>query len=269
MPISFAPPPIFVLAMLFTSALLRSCLAAPRSGGVAFVAVASRALSTVQLPSPPASSSPSNSSPKQSITIRKATLNDISQIQQCNLQNLPENYSTDWFRTCLQYWPELCLVATTEQMDEQGGLESSAYDEAKGHIVGYVFARVDGLQQTSTPSSLWQSPYQTAPFSSPPPRKPVFIGHINSLAVSAPYRRCHVAKALMQVMHRQLVNTYDCDTVSLHVRASNSAALRLYTEKNKYYCAEVLKAYYEDGEDALLLRCRGLRQFVMQGQNQA
>jgi len=92
-------------------------------------------------------------------------------------------------------------------------------------------------------------------------KRVVYIGHINSLAVNSDFRRRGVAVTLMNVMHRQLVDTYDVDIVSLHVRASNRAALKLY-ESSNYYCAEVLKGYYEDGESALLLRARGLRRRV-------
>ena len=43
--------------------------------------------------------------------------------------------------------------------------------------------------------------------------------------------------------------------VSLHVRRSNRAAFRLYSQTLKYAINSVEKGYYADGEDAYDMRC--------------
>ena len=43
--------------------------------------------------------------------------------------------------------------------------------------------------------------------------------------------------------------------VSLHVRRSNRAAFRLYSQTLKYAINGVEKGYYADGEDAYDMRC--------------
>jgi len=49
--------------------------------------------------------------------------------------------------------------------------------------------------------------------------------------------------------------TFAAYYVSLHVRRSNRAAFRLYTETLKYEIHGVEAGYYADGEDAYDMRC--------------
>lgn len=120
---------------------------------------ATRPLSTILVKLKPESSN---------ITIRKASLNDIPGIRACNLQNLPENYNDEWYRSCLHRWPELCLVATSNQPGGGGG-----GGDDREEVVGYAFAKVDPLSQSDlSPSSPISSlSHQVVAYdnSSPPP----------------------------------------------------------------------------------------------------
>jgi ribosomal protein S18 acetylase RimI-like enzyme len=63
------------------------------------------------------------------ITIRNATTSDLISMQNCNLNNLPENYQSKYYIYHLISWPQLSHVA-----------------EANGKIVGYVLAKMDDDQ---------------------------------------------------------------------------------------------------------------------------
>lgn len=49
--------------------------------------------------------------------IRPATPDDIPKIHQCNLINLPEHYNSVFYLHHLTRWPELSLIAETEESD--------------------------------------------------------------------------------------------------------------------------------------------------------
>lgn len=75
-------------------------------------------------------------------------------------------------------------------------------------------------------------------------------GLIFSLAVSPGYRRKRIAWMLMDAVLRRLSG--HAKTVSLQVRVSNSAAIELY-RKLGFRRVGMLKRYYADGEDALVM----------------
>lgn len=54
--------------------------------------------------------------------------------------------------------------------------------------------------------------------------------------------------------HRVLLQVYEAEYVSLHVRRSNRAAFNLYTETLGYKIHDVEAKYYADGEDAYDMR---------------
>lgn len=55
-------------------------------------------------------------------------------------------------------------------------------------------------------------------------------GHITSLAVKRSHRRLGLARTLMNLASRAMVENFQARYVSLHVRKSNRAALTLYTK---------------------------------------
>ena len=60
------------------------------------------------------------------VSIRNATVDDLFQMQHCNLSCLPENYQMKYYLYHALSWPSLLYVA-----------------ESNGRIVGYVLAKLD------------------------------------------------------------------------------------------------------------------------------
>lgn len=59
-------------------------------------------------------------------------------------------------------------------------------------------------------------------------------GHITSLAVKRSHRRLGIAQKLMEQASRAMVENFNAQYVSLHVRVSNRAALHLYRNTLKF-----------------------------------
>lgn len=154
------------------------------------------------------------------MNIRCATPEDLMNMQHCNLLCLPENYQMKYYFYHGLSWPQLSYVAEDET----------------SKIVGYVLAKMEEDPE--------DSPH----------------GHITSLAVKRSYRRLGLAKKLMDQACRAMVECFDAQYVSLHVRKSNRAALHLYTNTLKFSISEIEPKYYADGEDAYAMR-RNLNEF--------
>lgn len=147
--------------------------------------------------------------------IRQARVGDLPQMQNANLNNLPENYQMKYYLYHLLSWPQLSFVAT----------------DPRGKVVGYVLAKMeeepaDGIQH----------------------------GHITSVSVMRTYRRLGLAERLMRQSQRAMRENFAAIYVSLHVRKSNQAALHLYRDTLQFEVREVEKGYYADGEDAYSMR---------------
>lgn len=105
-------------------------------------------------------------------------------------------------------------------------------EDDKGNIVGYVLAKME----------------------EPEPGEESKHGHITSLAVKRPFRRLGLAQKLMNQASYAMVECFDAQYVSLHVRKSNRAALNLYTNSLGFKILEIEPKYYADGEDAYSMR---------------
>ncbi|XP_017757117.1 PREDICTED: N-alpha-acetyltransferase 11 [Eufriesea mexicana] len=149
-----------------------------------------------------------------SINIRCATIDDLLNMQHCNLQCLPENYQMKYYLYHALSWPQVSYVAEDE----------------KGSIVGYVLAKME--------EDCEDNPH----------------GHITSLAVKRSHRRLGIAQKLMNQASRAMVECFGAKYVSLHVRKSNRAALNLYTSSLQFELSEVEPKYYADGEDAYAMK---------------
>lgn len=79
-------------------------------------------------------------------------------------------------------------------------------------------------------------------------------GHITSLAVLRTHRKLGLATKLMSAAQAAMEQVYGSEYVSLHVRKSNRAAFRLYTETLGYKIHDIEAKYYADGEDAYDMR---------------
>lgn len=69
-------------------------------------------------------------------------------------------------------------------------------------------------------------------------------GHITSLAVARTHRKLGLASKLMEAAHRAMEETFGASYSSLHVRASNQAAIHLYTNTLGYEKHDTEAKYY-------------------------
>ena len=151
------------------------------------------------------------------LTIRPAGIEDLVGIQNCNLTCLPENYTFKYYYYHYVNWPSISFVAE---------------DTATSKIVGYVLANVSDEEETPGESK----------------------GHVTSISVLREYRRMGLAKRLMEMSHQAMKDAMGLNSVTLHVRASNHAAIGLYQGKLGYTVVEQDVGYYADGEDALYMK---------------
>ena len=154
------------------------------------------------------------------ITIRRAVPDDLFQMQQTNLLCLPENYQMKYYMYHIICWPQLSQVAV----------------DAKGQIVGYVLAKIDDEENA------------------PADQEPKRHGHITSLAVLRSHRKLGLATKLMTQAQKSMVEVFDAEYCSLHVRCGNKAAFTLYKDTLQFAIHKVESKYYADGEDAYDMR---------------
>jgi peptide alpha-N-acetyltransferase len=155
--------------------------------------------------------------------IRPAERADVVFIHHCNNRYLPEKYTLDFLFKHFEGYPSLAYIAEDED----------------ANLIGYALGRVK-LANGVVISNL------KAP-------APTFLGHISSVCVAPEFRGQGIARDLMCNIHRQFIELHAVRTVTLHVRCSNQAAINLYSKNFGYRCAERLKGYYDDGEDAWLM----------------
>uniref|UniRef100_A0A7S1G113 N-acetyltransferase domain-containing protein n=2 Tax=Corethron hystrix TaxID=216773 RepID=A0A7S1G113_9STRA len=192
------------------------------------------------------------------VLLRVARRTDVQGIQSCNLANLPENYHTAFYVNHLRDWPELALVAeritsptaassSNHMMTKTASRDSPpatipvhSSDEPSNvgntEIIGYVLGKVREEEAEGRPGHVER------------------IGHVTSLAIMSDFRRQGLAGELMRQLHYNMQRSHSADGVGLHVRVSNVAATQLYSESMGYRVAGVIKGYYQDGEDAYLMR---------------
>lgn len=151
------------------------------------------------------------------VCIRQGTIDDILEIQQCNLYCLPENYGLKYYMYHILTWPQLQYVAISNN-----------------RIVGYVMGKMNDENDNSNNNDKH--------------------GHITSLAVARPYRKLGLATQLMNATQYQMRLLYNATYCSLHVRISNAAAVHLYSNTLKFTPHQVEHKYYADGEDAYDMR---------------
>ncbi|KAG9243021.1 acyl-CoA N-acyltransferase [Calycina marina] len=156
--------------------------------------------------------------------IRLLRSSDIPHVQHANITNLPENYFMKYYLYHALSWPQLSYVAVDISRPQK-----SPYDYPR--IVGYVLAKMDE-----------------------DPPDGVQHGHITSLSVMRTHRRLGIAEKLMRQSQRAMVETFSAQYVSLHVRVSNNAALRLYRDTLGFQNESVEAKYYADGEDAYSMK---------------
>ncbi|CZT12996.1 related to N-terminal acetyltransferase complex subunit ARD1 [Rhynchosporium graminicola] len=156
--------------------------------------------------------------------IRLLRSSDIPHVQHANITNLPENYFMKYYLYHALSWPQLSFVAVDVSRPQK-----SPYDYPR--IVGYVLAKMEE-----------------------DPPNGIQHGHITSLSVMRTHRRLGIAEKLMRQSQRAMVETFQAQYVSLHVRVSNKAALLLYRDTLSFKMEKTEAKYYADGEDAYSMK---------------
>ncbi|KFY87584.1 hypothetical protein V500_06876, partial [Pseudogymnoascus sp. VKM F-4518 (FW-2643)] len=156
--------------------------------------------------------------------IRLLHASDIPHVQHANITNLPENYFMKYYLYHALSWPQLSFVAVDVARPPK-----TPYDPPR--IVGYVLAKMEEE-----------------------PADGVAHGHITSLSVMRTHRRLGIAEKLMRQAQKAMVETFQSQYVSLHVRMSNNAALRLYRDTLGFQNDKIEAKYYADGEDAYSMK---------------
>jgi ribosomal protein S18 acetylase RimI-like enzyme len=127
-------------------------------------------------------------------------------------------------------------------------------------IVGYVLGKVDEIPSTRIlplrPSKVKvhddddDEKFYSQLFN----EEKELLGHVTSLAILKEFRRRGLAAELMHQLHFHLCKFYEADAVGLHVRVSNVAATKLYSKTMGYQVIDIIKGYYQDGEDAFFMK---------------
>lgn len=268
--------------------MIRPAIQARRKLIFLYLLRSSSALATSEPPIAPGTK-PSLSSPssgraiphhKGHIALRVATRTDVPAIQRCNLATLPENYSSNFYVNHLRQWPDLALVAEHVVEDNDSNSNNSFisrnpfdnYDASKpqNEIIGYVLGKVEETAilipppKSPNPSKvdkggaaeMWGNP-NASEFQKKKQqqqRGTEMLGHVTSLAILPTFRRRGLAAKLMKQLHYHMQEGHGADGVGLHVRVSNVAARRLYCEGMGYGVVDVIRGYYQDGEDAFFMR---------------
>mmetsp|Transcript_37854 Transcript_37854/g.55753 ORF Transcript_37854/g.55753 Transcript_37854/m.55753 type:complete len:370 (-) Transcript_37854:438-1547(-) len=189
------------------------------------------------------------------INLRLARRADITSIQRCNLATLPENYNQQFYNNHMRQWPELALVAEHVPASRVSETDNLAKPFPPS-IIGYVLGKVDDNRRlVFPPNNSGITPgTEQAPNQMEKVVQSELLGHVTSLAVLDNYRRRGIANVLMDQLHYHLRECYQADAVGLHVRVSNTAASKLYRDGMGYDVEEIIREYYQDGEDAYLMR---------------
>ncbi|KAB8227744.1 peptide alpha-N-acetyltransferase complex A subunit ARD1 [Aspergillus alliaceus] len=159
----------------------------------------------------------------------------LPSIQTCNITNLPENYFLKYYLYHALTWPQLSFVAVVRPKNgytkQIAGSGAATLTEQYPKVVGYVLAKMEEE-----------------------PTDGMAHGHITSLSVMRTHRRLGIAERLMRMSQRAMAESHRAHYVSLHVRVSNTAALRLYRDTLGFQVESVESKYYADGEDAYAMR---------------
>ena len=99
------------------------------------------------------------------VNIRQATVEDMVQMQHCNLNNLPENYTFKYYLYHALSWPQLLHVA----------------EDDSGKIVGYVMAKLEDEDDKN--------------------KKKQPEAHVTRLSVLRTHRKLGIATKLMKASH--------------------------------------------------------------------
>ncbi|MGB1899537.1 MAG: GNAT family N-acetyltransferase [Candidatus Kariarchaeum pelagius] len=152
------------------------------------------------------------------IKIRDPDIKDLEDIVHINRVCLPENYPIAYFIELIKSWQKTSCVALLN-----------------GRVVGYILMRVEGG------------------FSTPWRMRSTKKGHIVSVAVLPDARRMGLGTMMMHNILKKANLIKNMEQITLEVRNSNYGAIKLYENLN-FISEKIIKSYYSDGEDALLMK---------------
>jgi ribosomal-protein-alanine N-acetyltransferase len=154
---------------------------------------------------------------EQRFIVREFKIEDLNKVMDINLECLPENYSSYFYRDLHRRFPKTFLVAETENT-----------------IQGYMMCRIE------------------RGFSKLKKFTPIKSCHVVSIAVRKSYRRRGIATCILRQAMNRAAEEYSAAECYLEVRISNISAIKLY-EKLGFEKVKRNHGYYLDGEDALVM----------------
>eukprot|EP00594_Rhizosolenia_setigera_P017982 CAMPEP_0178963154 /NCGR_PEP_ID=MMETSP0789-20121207/14840_1 /TAXON_ID=3005 /ORGANISM="Rhizosolenia setigera, Strain CCMP 1694" /LENGTH=268 /DNA_ID=CAMNT_0020647539 /DNA_START=76 /DNA_END=882 /DNA_ORIENTATION=- len=193
-------------------------------------------------------------------------------------RDLSEPYSIFTYRYFLHQWPNLCILALSEEtgalvgcvvckIDEEpslGGLSannnaihdsntvsSTNNDGGRGNEdEEEIMLKNVGSSDTDTGSSQSASAVKNDNNNN---NNVIRSGYMAMLAVEKSYRRCGIGSALVCRIVKRM-RKMGCSSVTLETEVTNKAAMRLYEERLGFIREELLVRYYLNWGDAFRLR---------------
>ncbi|KAJ6112702.1 N-terminal acetyltransferase A complex catalytic subunit ard1 [Penicillium capsulatum] len=202
----------------------------------------------------------------------------LPSIQTCNITNLPENYFLKYYLYHALTWPQLSFVAVVRPKNGyKAGAGAGLAGDASGQypkVVGYVLAKMeeeptDGMQHGHITSISVMRTHRRLGIAERLMRMSrKLILSISLICFFFPcglsgsvyvYLCLVLTLALVETWiltrtERAMAESHRAHFVSLHVRVSNKAALRLYRDTLGFEVEKVESKYYADGEDAYAMR---------------
>jgi peptide alpha-N-acetyltransferase len=142
-------------------------------------------------------------------------------------RDLSEPYSIFTYRYFLHRFPELCILAVSEDAPDEpiGCVVGKVDDEERLYVAG-------GASDTTSTSK---------------------VGYLGMLAVGQSYRRRGIGKELVRKI-LQRMKDMGCDSVILETEVTNRTAQQLYQDCFGFVREELLVRYYLNWNDAYRLR---------------
>jgi ribosomal protein S18 acetylase RimI-like enzyme len=213
----------------------------------------------------------------------------LPSIQTCNITNLPENYFLKYYLYHALTWPQLSFVAVVRPKNGYAKSTGISGAGAAGNVageypkvVGYVLAKMeeeptDGMQHGHITSLSVMRTHRRLGIAERLMRMSresflLFLSFLSfssfsvsgtELAQSWAGVNCNLNKRKKEKANhsynfeeRAMSESHRANYVSLHVRVSNTAALRLYRDTLGFEVEKVESKYYADGEDAYAMRLK-------------
>ncbi|MCL7046346.1 hypothetical protein MKW94_002307 [Papaver nudicaule] len=167
------------------------------------------------------------------VYIRMATLADIPEIKACYIDCFPDPRNESNPGAIVSFFNDSILSP----------LEVVYVAESGGRIVGHVVANLLKKKRKKESEDDKEGDKEER-----------LEGYISDLGVHPTHRKLGIATKLMTAAEKAMVQVYGFEYVNLHVRVSNHAAINLYTKILGYNIRDTLAKFFDDGEDAYLMR---------------